>query len=479
MNAPTPSFKIFAKHDCPTCVLVQPVLRALEAAGVVLTVYMQDETGFPEGVNGVVADTGLEQSWRHHIETVPTLIRVEAGSEVARTVGWDRVEWERMTGVASLGTGLSDFQPGCGSKSVDPGMAEVLEVRFGEPSLVARRLDVQFPEDEQEVCYARGWSDGLPVVPPTPERVLRMLAGTTRDPGEVIGKVPPDYGVCTVEKSAINAVMAGCKPEYLPVVLAAVEAVLEPAFAVHGLLCTTYFSAPIVIVNGPITRRIGMNCGVNALGQGNRANATIGRALQLIVRNVGGGVPGGIDRATLGTPGKYTFCFAEDESDEGWEPLSVERGFAPGTSTVTVFGGGGVIPNRDEASRNGESLARSFALTLNTVGHPRQVGTFDALVVLSPEHYAIFAESGWDRARIKKELRAATIRSGAELMAGAGGVAVGVSPDKSGGRYEKFRDGGLQIVRAGGEAGLMSAIIGGWAASGARGTVPVSKEVGT
>ena len=155
-----------------------------------------------------------------------------------------------------------------------------------------------------------------------------MLSGTTRAPSEIVGIIPPDNVPCTVEKVAINAVMAGCKPEYLPVVLAAVEAACIDAFCLHGLVATTYFSSPVVIVNGPIVDKIGMNWGINALGQGNRANATIGRALQLVIRNVGGGKPGGVDRAALGHPGKYTFCFPEREHDSYWSSLAVERGFS-------------------------------------------------------------------------------------------------------------------------------------------------------
>ena len=472
------SFIVVAKRDCPTCELVQPVLREIAAAGAGLTVYTQDDPAFPDGIDAV-DDRSLEHSWRLDIETVPTLIRFDGGAEAERTVGWDRGEWSRVTGLGPLGPGLPDFQPGCGSKSVDPGMPEILEVAFGSPPLAARVIDVPVPEDEHELCFARGWSDGLPVVPPTAVRVLRMLGGTTRDPQEVVGAIPPNNIPCTVEKVAINTVMAGCKPEYLPVVLAVVEAALDPAFAMHGLLCTTYFSGPMVVVNGPVTRRIGMNSGVNALGQGNRANASIGRALQLLVRNVGGGVPGGIDRATLGWPGKYTLCFAEDESDPDWQPLSVERGVAPGTSAVTLFAGGGLIPNMDEGSRTPESLARSLAMSLNAIGHPKLVKSFDAFLVLSPEHWAIFREGGWDRARIKAGLEAATARPGSELVRGANGVDAGVRPGLVEESMTKFREGGLNVVRAGGEAGLMSAIIGGWAASGARGTIPVTKEVGT
>jgi hypothetical protein len=330
-----------------------------------------------------------------------------------------------------------------------------------------------------EACFGRGWTDGLPVVPPTDERIVRMLAGTRRKPDEIIGLIPPNRVACTVEKVAINAVMAGCRPEYLPVVLGVVEAALIPKFAMHGLLCTTYFSGPTVIVNGPIARGIGMNSGVNALGQGNRANATIGRALQLLIRNVGGGVPGGIDRATLGNPGKYTFCFAEDESDPEWTPLSVARGFPKGTNTVTLFHGDGVQAFVDQKSRTPEMLARSLAMSLNVVGHYKLAEWCNAILVLSPEHYAIFRDAGWDRARIEAALHAATVRPGKDLVQGAQGVGEGISPDHAERMMPKFwRDHGLLVVRAGGRAGLFSAIIGGWAGGRNREVVqPVTKEI--
>ena len=215
-------------------------------------------------------------------------------------------------------------------------MAERLEAKhIGGTVLAARKIEFDDNADAAEVCFERGWSDGLPVTPPTDARVLRMLKGTSRKADEVIGKIPPYLAPCTIEKVAINAVMAGCKPEYMPVLLAVLEAALEPLFTLHGVLATTYFSAPVIIVNGPIVKQIGMNSGINALGQGNRANMTIGRALNLIVRNVGGGKPGEADRATLGSPSKIGLCFAEDESDAAWEPLSVARGFKRGVSTVT------------------------------------------------------------------------------------------------------------------------------------------------
>ena len=155
-----------------------------------------------------------------------------------------------------------------------------------------------------------------------------MLSGTTRHPQDVVGLIPPNLVECSVEKIAINAVLAGCLPQYLPVVIASVEAALQDEFCMHGLLATTYFSGPLVIVNGPIAREIGMNAKGNVLGQGNRANSTIGRALQLLIRNVGGGKPKEVDRSAFGTPGKVGFCFAEDEAGSYWQSLAQERGLS-------------------------------------------------------------------------------------------------------------------------------------------------------
>ena len=213
-----------------------------------------------------------------------------------------------------------------------------------------------------------------------------MLGGTRRGPDEVVGIVPPNYNACTVEKVAINAVMAGCKPEYMPVVLAGIEAALMEDFGMHGLLATTFFVGPMLVVNGPIAREIGMNAGVNVLGQGNRANATIGRTLQLVIRNVGGGVPGGVDRAMQGNPGKYTFCFAEREEDSPWESLALERGFEAGVSTVSVFAASGVTPIMDKASRDPEGLCLSIAACLKGVEHPKHANSPGPVLVISPEH---------------------------------------------------------------------------------------------
>lgn len=466
---------LVAKADCPTCRLVEPLLAELAGAGP-LTVYVQDSADYAASLPGTLYDQTLEHSYRLGIEFVPTLIRVRDGQEVERTYGWHRDDWRALSGVATLGEGLPLMRPGCGSKTLEPGIAERLELAFGDLRLQSREIDVGDAEDAIEACYERGWSDGLPVVPPTPVRVLRMLKGTSRAPDEVVGLMPPDLVPCTVEKVAVNAVMAGCKPEYMPVLLAALEASLTDAFGLHGLICTTMFGSPLIIVNGPVARAIGMNSGVNALGQGNRANATIGRALQLIIRNVGGGRPGEIDRATLGNPGKYSFCFAEAEDSE-WLPLAQERGIEAGRSAVTLFPGEGVQGIVDQKSRDPESLARSFALSLRTVDHAKLALAGDAVLVVSPEHARVFIEAGWSKQRLREELERLLLAPGAELVAGAGGIAEGIPAQFREMQIPKFRPGGLLIVRAGGSAGLFSAIIAGWAASGAVGSSPVTREV--
>ena len=465
----------FVKRDCPTCTLVAPVLAEL-ADRVELTVYSQDDPTFPEGVS-TEDDTSLERSWHHEIEAVPTLLRVEDGVEQERALGWHREEWQKLTGVTGLGADLPDWRPGCGSLSVAPDRAHDLAARFGGGELRSRRIELASLEDEMEVAFARGWSDGLPVVPPTEKRVLAMLEGTTRAPSELVALAPPDLAECTVEKVAINSVMAGCKPEYLPVVLAAVEAACTDEFNMHGLLATTMPTGPVLVVNGPIRREIGMNSDKNVLGQGNRANSTIGRALQLVIRNVGGGRPGEVDRATFGNPGKLSFCFAEDEEGSPWEPLSVSLGAKPGTDTVTLFPGEGPRSIVDQLSRDPESLARTFAVNLRTLHHPKLVIAFDCILAVGPEHARIFREAGWSREKLLSRLHELLQIPGSELVRGAGGIAEGAPEGMKNATLPKFRPGGLLLVHCGGGAGLFSAMIGGWV-TGDMGSQPVVREIG-
>ena len=476
MTLPSDGYILVVKRDCPTCRLISPVAKDLSQRGLLADLMSQDDPDFPEGLE-VTDDRGLEGSWQLGIDIVPTLIRRECGKEVERVIGWHREEWQNLTGVNELGTDLPEQRPGCGSLSVAAGMAEELQTQFGETGLVSRTIPIPYPKDEAEQMFDRGWTDGLPVVSPTAPRVLRMLQGTNREPSEVIGDIPPALASCTVEKAAINSVMAGCRPEYFPVVLAALEAALDPDFAWYGLLSTTMGVGPVVVVNGPIAKRIGMNWGFNALGQGNRPNATIARALQLIARNVGGAIPGGIDRTTIGHPGKFGVCFAEDETDAAWEPLSASRGIARGTSAVTTFAGCGATVFTDQLSRNAESLARSLAKGLEGVVHPKSVGNrLAALLVLSPEHWNVFKRDGWARSDIEAGIVEAGKRPGRELVRGADGIEEGMPESWAEGEYAKFNPENLLIAQAGSHAGLMSAVITGWSA-GPTGSIPITREV--
>ena len=467
---------VFVKRDCPTCALVAPVLKNLALGATPLTVYSQDDPAFPPGLPNVVDDTSLEVSYRLGIEIVPTLMRVQGGRETARIIGWNREEWRVFTGVPDLGAGLPENRPGCGSKTTDPGMSARLAVRFGAARFKSRVITVAPGADPAELAYERGWTDGLPVILPTEERVVRMLEGTCRDPQEVIGLIPPNLVACTVEKAAINAVMAGCKPEYLPVALAAIEAALIPDFNLHGVLATTNAVAPVVMVNGPIARAVGMNSGGNALGQGNRANAAIGRTLQLVVRNVGGGRPGEIDRAVFGNPGKYTFCFAEDESEPRWDSFAVERGFPKDASTVTLFAGDGVNPIIDHMSRRPEDLVHTYCGCLRALYNPGQVNEVAAFLVVGPEHANVFHAAGWSKQHVKEELHAQLQIPLKEVVQGRSGrLPMSAEelndPDRL---IPKFRTGTLNIVRAGGSAGKYSAIISG---IGSASLKPVIKEI--
>jgi hypothetical protein len=465
---------VVVKEECETCRMIVPLLSAIGAAAP-LTVYTQDDPGFPAGVDAV-HDEDLAVSWHHEIETVPTLIRVVDGEEKERTFGWLRDDWRRITGVEDLGADLPIMRPGCGSLSVDPDRVDSLRARFSGGTLKSRRIELAELDDEMELLFERGLTDGLPVVPPTEERVLRMLTGTTRAPDDIVAVVPPDLVEITVEKVAINAVMAGCKPEYLPWVIAAVEAVCTDEFNIHGVLATTMPVGPVIICNGPGTRKIGMNSGVNVLGQGNRANSTIGRAVQLVVRNVGGGRPGGVDRAAHGNPGKVGFCFPEDEQGSPWTSLAVSRGFDAGVDTVTVFAGEGPRCVVDQLAREPELLATSLAACLRTVHHPKLPLGFDVILVVGPEHGRVFADAGWDRERVLAELHARLQLPGSEIVRGAGGMAEGVNEQFSNLTLPKFRPDGILLVHAGGGAGLFSAIIAGWA-NGAVGSTPVTQVV--
>lgn len=256
---------------------------------------------------------------------------------------------------------------------------------------------------------SRGWSDGLPIVPPTAERVRDMLAYCDRPWDATVAKVPPRYGAATPIRLATNAVMAGCEPEYFPVVLAAIEAMCDPAFNLYAIQATTHLVAPLVIVNGPVARELEINAGINAFGQGRRANATIGRAVRLALMNIGGGMPGAGDMATFGAPTKFSYCAAENEAESPWPALHVERGHPADASTVTVIGAEPLHNVNDHASSTAEGVLRMIAGTLRTTGnndiYNYQDGTYpQPLIVFGPEHAHTVAAGGYDKDAVRRYL---------------------------------------------------------------------------
>jgi peroxiredoxin len=502
-----PSLICFVKDDCETCNTAAPVLEALHRAyGSKLDVLLIAQSGAANADFAarhglgmpVLDDTACKAAFDWDIESVPSVFWLDAdGSVQTKFEGFIRSDWEALSSDISTATSLPAAQvdwsslpawrPGCGSKHLDPSIYDKLRAEAEGSPIRARRIEVASSDDVAEFMFDQGFSDGLPLVPPTPERVMRMLGGTHRDPQELVATVPPNMGEATVEKIAINAVMAGCKPEYMPVIIAAVEAVCTDEFNIHGVTATTMGAAPVMVVNGPIRDRIGMAKGLGALGAGNRANATIGRALRLVVRNVGGATTGGVERSTLGNPMKFTMCFAEHEERSPWAPLHVERGFEPEDSVVTVFAmTGGPVHIVDQTSRAPDQIAGSLGLGLEGVFLPKLHNLpIDALLVVCPEHLDTLTREGdYSKDRLRDRIQDVTKRPLSEMVqdadSGAGippATASGMSAEALAQLAPKFAGKEyIHIVVAGSDAGKFSSAFHGWA-TGAVGSVSVSKKI--
>lgn len=477
------------KHDCPVC---DQLLPALDAVGARLVSQSSEEETAEQAERLSLShvpevDAELVLSERFDPDAVPAVFLLEDGAERERVIGLARdrlVELVAQAGGTLEVDGLPAMRPGCASRTREPEIAAWLAARRARRSgrIRARELELGGLEDPFEAMHARGLTDGLPVVPPTPERVVAMLEYTTRDPQELVGTVPPYGGRATVEKVAINAVMAGCAGPELPIVLAAVEAACREDFALHGLIATTAPAGPVVVVSGPYAAQAEMNSRVNALGQGNRANSTIGRALQLTVRNVGGGRPGREDRAAHGQPGKVGFAFAERlDSDAPWPGLAHARaGLDQDQTGVTLFAGEAPRLALDQLVREPEALAASLAGALEQVASPRQRLAWDAMLVIGPEHGRIFRTAGWSRQRVQEELHRLSHGRAADLVRGAGGIAEGLAPEwvsDPEAPVAKFAAAErILLAYTGGDAGLFSMVIGGWV-SGDIGSAPQSGSV--
>jgi len=339
--------------------------------------------------------------------------------------------------------------------------------------LSSRRFTALDLSDAMEMCFTRGWSDGLPVVPPTQERIVAMLRGGGLEPGQELAFIENRQVSVTAEKVAINAVMAGCKPEYMPVLAAAVEALADPLYGYHGPATSTGGSAVFMVVNGPIAREIGLNSGDNLFGPGCRANATIGRAVRLVMRNAIGTMPGELDRSSLGHAGKYTYCIAENEAESPWPGLHVARGFAAAQNVVTIFAA--LAPhqysNRLSATPEGvlATACSSMRISGGTARQPQYA------LVFAGEHTEIMRKAGWSREDVQRHCFEHSQSSVAELkrihlIAG--------EPTAEDERtllplVEAPED--FLVVAAGGRAGVQSCFIPGW--GGKEGSQSVSREI--
>jgi hypothetical protein len=324
-----------------------------------------------------------------------------------------------------------------------------------------------------EYCFQRGWSDGLPVIPPTVDRVEAMLDAAGLDAKQEIGFIAHRSVSITAEKVAINAVRAGCKPEYMPVVVAAVEGIADPLWSYHGPGTSTGGAGVLMIVNGPIARELDINAGDNLFGPGWRSNATIGRALRLVMRNVCGSLPGLLDRGTLGHPGKLSYVIAENEAESPWTPLHVERGLRPEQSAVTVIASDAPHQFYNQLSPDAEGVLTTLADDMRISGTVMGQSTY--VVVLAGEHMRTIAASGWDKKRIRQFLFEKTHNSHAHLKRThrmSGEIAPG---DEQKMRPLVASPDDIFVVAAGGRAGAFSCYIPGWGS--ARSSQAVTKEV--
>ncbi len=339
--------------------------------------------------------------------------------------------------------------------------------------LKSRRYTVADFGAAMELCYTNGWTDGFPVVPPTAERINAMLGGAGLEPGHQVAFIENRQVAITAEKVAINAVMAGCKADYMPVVVAAVEALADPVYGYHGPATSTGGSAVFMVVNGPIARELDINSGDNLFGPGWRANATIGRAVRLIMRTVIGTLPGELDRSSLGHAGKYTFCIAENEADSPWPALHTTRGFKPEQNVVTIFAAYAPhqYSNRLSATPEGvlDTACAHMRISAGTARHPQYA------MVFAGEHQAILKKAGWSREDVQRYVFEHSQSSVAELKR-VNMLPGEVAPEDERTMYpliEAPQD--LLVIAAGGYAGVQSAFIPGWGSK--RGSQSVSKEI--
>ena len=481
---------VFFETDCPTCQLALPYLNALGNDAVQVIGLSQDDEARTQqfvkdmGISYRVAvDSGWKFTRAFDPQSVPAMYLLDERGNVLQTlVGFDKAGLNALAkavnrpAIAPENDGAPAWKPGCGSRHLEPvadtasavGAETTLLRRVAEP---ASRITLKDNEDAQEYCR-ENFGDALPVVPPTVERVEAMLKACDLAPQSVVGRIPPIYCEATVEKIAANAVMAGCPPEMMRVLIPLVRAICDENFNAHGVQATTHFAAPLIVMNGPVRKELGFWSRQNVFSNVARANSTLGRALQLMLLNIGGARPDGIDMSALGNPGKFSFCIAENEEDNPWEPFHVDRGFTRDQSALTLFAAEAPRGVSEHTAQKGETLLRAICQALATVWSYRNCMNQEAIVVLCPEHArTLYRDNFTDKQQVRNFLFENTgvpIRYYAENDNGEGTQAkasyreIMIQGERC---YQKFRHPeSISIVVAGGTAGKFSAVLGSWVA---------------
>jgi hypothetical protein len=494
-----PRLLVIIQNDCPTCRMMVPYLNALAGAGVPLTGVSQDGdtetrvfTGQTAAAFPVELDHGLERSRRFGLVSVPSLVVLDDEGRVVRVEpGFDKTAINEIAAyfgcppVATPYDGFPQQKPGCTSRHLEIDAegeaAPALNVHAARGSAA---LEIALPDDEDlhEYCF-RAFHDALPVVPPTRERIERMLHGRELDRREVIGRIPPCYGEATVEKIAANAVMAGCLPAAMRVLIPLVRAVCDERFNAHGVQATTQFAAPLIVMNGPVRGELGFHCRQNLFSNVARMNSTVGRALQLILLNLGGARPDGIDMSVLGNAGEFSFCIAENEEQSPWEPMHVELGFRPEESTLSLFACGSPYGISEQSARTARGVLKTIAYSLATNWSYGVCRAFEVLLILAPEHAKTIQHDGWSKRDVRDflfENTAVPLRrysaddpcEGSQARHTYKEIVIDGEPC-----YQKFAaPESIRIIVAGGTAGKFSAMLQGWA-SGPRGSQMVTYPV--
>ena len=481
---------VFFETDCPTCQLALPYLNSLKQDSVqVIGLSQDDERSTREFVSQlkisypVELDSGLKISRAYDPHNVPTFYLLDESGQVQQTlVGFDKQGLNELAAAlghapiapagrwrAGVEAGMQFAASGAGGsghgreKAAESG-AKLLR-RTGDP---ASRITLRDEEDPFEYCRQK-FGDALPVVPPTVEKVEAMVRASGLAPETVIARVPPFYGEATVEKIAANAVMAGCVPEMMRVLLPLLRAACDERFNLHGVQATTHFAAPLVMINGPVRQELGFWSKQNVFSNVARANSSLGRAFQLILLNIGGGRPDGIDMSALGNPGKFSFCIAENEEENPWEPFHVTRGLKREQSAVSLFAAEPPRGVSEHTAPAGKTVLETISFALATVWSYRTCLMPEAIVILCPEHVKTIHRDGFTKEQARqflfentgipvrhysKEERA----EGTQLAANYKEITV--RGEKC---YQKFRSPeSISIFVAGGTAGKFSAVIGSW-----------------